>query len=96
MAMYTIDSAEVAAASARVSAISAEIRSRVGALMADLLALEGSWTGAAQAGFRACAEEWRATQARVEESLDSIGARMGEAARVYEDAEARSAALFAG
>lgn len=95
MAMYTIDSAEVSASAARVGQRSAEIRSQVEALMADLLALEGSWTGVAQAGFQACITDWRATQAQVEASLDAIGLRMGEAAAVYEEAEARSASLFA-
>ena len=96
MAMYAVDSSEVAAAAARVGATSAEIRERVAALMADLLALEGSWTGAAQANFQACVDGWRATQVRVEAALDAIGTQMNAAAEVYADAEARSASLFAG
>lgn len=96
MAMYAVDSQEVAATAGRVSAISSDIRSQVQALMSDLMALEGSWTGAAQTNFRACVDQWRATQVRVESALDTISAQMNTAATVYAEAEARSAALFAG
>lgn len=96
MAMYAVDSNEVAAAASRLGAMSADIRAQVNALMSDLLALEGSWTGAAQVNFRACVDQWRATQVRVDSALDAIGVQMSTAAEVYAEAEARSAALFAG
>lgn len=96
MAIYAVDSNEVSAAAARVTAISADIRSQVQALMSDLIALESSWTGAASLNFRSCVDQWGATQIRVESALDTIGTQMNTAASVYADAEARSAALFAG
>lgn len=94
MAIYAVDSNEVSAAAARVNAISADIRAQVQALMSDLIALEGSWTGAASSNFRTCVDQWGATQIRVEAALDAIGTQMNAAAAVYAEAEARSAALF--
>lgn len=94
MAIYAVDSNEVLAAAAHVNTISADIRAQVHALMSDLIALEGSWTGAASANFRACVDQWGATQVRVEAALDAIGTQMNAAATLYADAEARSAALF--
>ncbi len=96
MAVFTVDSSQISASATRVSVLSNEIRSQVQTMLADLQALEGSWTGVAQASFQACIASWQATQAQVEASLDTIGSHMQIAAQSYEDAEAASAGLFAG
>ncbi|WP_076466233.1 WXG100 family type VII secretion target [Actinomyces mediterranea] len=95
MATYMVDSAQVSAAAARVGATSETIRQQVQAMLAELIALESSWSGAAQQNFQACVAGWQATQVQVEASLDAIGAQMNTAASVYADAEAQSTALFA-
>ena len=96
MAVFTVDSSQISASAMRVSVLSNEIRSQVQTMIADLQALEGSWTGAAQANFQTCVASWQATQAQVEASLDTIGSHMQIAAQSYEDAEAASAGLFVG
>lgn len=96
MAIYAVNSEEVAASAARVGATGESIRQEVAVLMADLVALQGSWGGVASATFADCATQWRATQAQVETSLDHIAGQLATAARVYAEAEAQSTALFAG
>lgn len=96
MATYSVDSELVASSAARVAASSETIRAEVGALMADLLNLQGSWAGAASANFADCVTQWQATQTQVESALSAIGTQLGTAASVYAEAEAQSSALFAG
>ena len=96
MSMFVVDPEQVAASAARVTATGERIRAEVGIMMADLLALQGSWGGVASANFADCAAQWRATQAQVETALDAIGVQLATAAGVYADAEAQSAALFTG
>lgn len=96
MAMYVVDPEQVAASAARVTATGERIRGEVSVMMADLVALQGSWGGVASANFSDCAAQWRTTQAQVEAALDAIGAQLATAAGVYADAEAQSASLFLG
>ena len=95
MAIYTVNSDQVAASAARVTASGERIRAEVSAMMADLLGLQDSWGGVAQANFAECVTQWRATQAQVESALDAIGTQLAQAATVYADAEAQSVSLFA-
>ncbi|MDC4232223.1 WXG100 family type VII secretion target [Actinomyces sp. B33] len=96
MAMYMVDSDQVAVVAARTAATADRIRVEVQAMLAELLALQGSWTGAASLSFQECVSQWRATQVQVETALEAIGSQMGLAANAYAEAEARSVSLFAG
>nr|WP_022867450.1 WXG100 family type VII secretion target [Schaalia vaccimaxillae] len=96
MAMYAVDSHQVSLSAARVAATADRIRSEVGAMLAELMALQETWTGVAHANFSGTVSQWQATQAQVEASLTSISSQMHMAANVYAEAEAQSSALFSG
>jgi WXG100 family type VII secretion target len=70
------------------------LSSESSALLGQLVGLQGSWTGTASAAFQGVVADWRATQARVEESLGSIGRALGTVAQQYAEAEASNAGLF--
>ena len=70
------------------------IQGEVAGLHGQLVALQGSWTGQASAGFQTVVTDWKATQQRVEESLAAIGQALDLAARQYADVELANAQLF--
>ncbi|MPV38096.1 WXG100 family type VII secretion target [Georgenia subflava] len=95
MARFQVDSAEVALAAAQTRTTTSTIRAEVAAMMNHLLQLQASWTGTAAAAFGGCADQWRATQAQVESSLEQITLSLDAASRTYADAEASAQGLFA-
>lgn len=94
MAMYAVDSQQVAFSATRIAATSEQIRTEVASLMAELMALSASWQGAASAQFSDCIAQWQATQSQVDAALTTISNNLHAASQVYADAEAQSAALF--
>ena len=90
---YTVDSSEVAQAAARTRASAAAVHAEVAAMMAHLLALQGSWTGPAAAAFGDLAQRWRLTQQQVESMLEQISLALGTAATAYADAESANARM---
>ncbi|MDX5318868.1 MAG: WXG100 family type VII secretion target [Actinomycetes bacterium] len=92
---YSVDSAEVAHAAARTRASASALHSEVAAMMAHLLALQGSWTGSASLAFGDLAHHWRMTQQQVESMLEQISLALDTAATAYADAEAANARMFA-
>jgi WXG100 family type VII secretion target len=95
MTRYQVDSEAVAAATARAQAAMGRIQGEVAGLNAQLVDLQSSWTGSAASAFQGVVADWRATQARVEESLGHINTALGRAAQLYSDAEAQNTRLFA-
>ena len=93
---FQADSDAVAAAGAQTRACAEEVSAQVSAMMANLTALQESWTGAASGAFAALAAQWRATQATVEDNLRQIGLQLDTASANYAEAESNAAALFAG
>ena len=96
MTAYAVDAEQVSAASAQACATASTIRTEVDTLMSQLLALQDSWTGGAQANFQATITQWQGIQAQTHDALDSISTQLHAAATTYADAEAHSSALFAG
>jgi WXG100 family type VII secretion target len=94
MTRYQVDSDAVAAATSTVRAAMGRIQGEVSGLHAQLVALQGSWTGQASAGFQSVVGDWKATQARVEESLGAIGHALDLAARQYAEVEEHAVHLF--
>lgn len=92
---FAVDSAEVAQAAALTRASAAAVHTEVTAMMAHLLALQGSWTGSAAAAFGDLAQRWRATQSQVESMLEQISLALDTAATAYADAESTNARMFA-
>lgn len=95
MTQFEVDSGEVEAAAARARHSAAVIHAEVAAMMAQLVDLQGTWSGAAAQSFAAVAAEWRATQQVVEQALTQITEALDLAARTYADAEASAHGLFA-
>ncbi|MCU1438854.1 MAG: family type secretion target [Naasia sp.] len=96
MPRYSVDSEAVLAASAAAASTIPRIQSDVAALLASLTALQDSWTGGAAIAFQSVVGDWRATQARVEESLLAITQALSAAGHQYLEVEQANARLFAG
>jgi len=94
MSRFEVDSAQVQAASAKVSASTTAIRTEVAAMMRHLTELQGSWRGSAASAFAGVMKDWSTTQRRVEESLDQVTKALGTAAKSYAEAEQHASRLF--
>ena len=95
MTADAVDAEQISAASAQACATASTIRSEVDTLMAQLLALQDSWTGGAQVNFQATITQWQGVQAQTHDALDAISTQLQTAAATYSEAEAHSASLFA-
>ena len=96
MTAFAVDAEQISAASAQACATASTIRTEVDTLMAQLLALQDSWTGGAQVNFQATITQWQGIQAQTHDALDTISAQLQAAASTYAEAEAHSSSLFAG
>lgn len=96
MAVYHVDSEQVAAAAATADQSAATIRAEVTNMMVFLQGLADSWGGAASMQFQGVIQQWQATQIQVEDSLSLISGQLGQAAATYTEAEAAAASFFAG
>ncbi len=96
MALVQIDTEDLMAKSQSVEASIGRLQTEVNAMEANLRQLQDTWRGQASDNFQAVLTEWRATQARVEESLVSIRGAMGHAAQQYLEAETANASMFRG
>ncbi len=94
MTAFTVDTDAVLAATSSVRATAERIQTETSAMMAQLVQLQSSWSGAASASFQVCVDQWRTAQAQVEQALASISRALGSAATHYADAEQYSANLF--
>ncbi|PYG01033.1 WXG100 family type VII secretion target [Georgenia satyanarayanai] len=95
MTRFEVDSVEVEAAAARARTSAGTIHAEVAGMMTQLLDLQSTWSGAAAESFAGVAQEWRATQQVVEQSLAQITEALDLAARTYADAETSAHGLFA-
>lgn len=91
---YEVDADQVARASGAAATSVTAIRGEVEALMRHLTDLQAGWRGGAATAFTAVVTDWRATQQRVEESLDQITAALAAAAQHYDSAEQQATRLF--
>ena len=94
MTRYQVDSDAVIIATGAVRGSISRIQGEVDALHGQLTNLQSSWTGSAASAFQLVVNDWKATQARVEESLATINAALGQAGQHYADAEAANSRLF--
>jgi WXG100 family type VII secretion target len=94
MAVFNVDSEQLAAQSAQVQATIGRLQAEVNQMQAGLQGLQASWGGQASSMFQSLIGEWRATQARVEESLAHINQALSQASRTYAETEAQAAAMF--
>src|SRR5690606_22714742 len=96
MTRFEVDSAEVGSAAARARHSAGVIHTEVAGMMAQLLDLQQTWSGAVAESFAAVAQQWRATPQVVEQSLAQITAALGLAARAYADAASSAQGLCPG
>lgn len=95
MPQYQVDCERIQSSSAAVNASIQSIRQAVNGMYANLNDLQGVWRGSAAMQFNAVAEQWRAAQQQMEQSLESIQRALTSASNVYADAEAQATRLFA-
>ena len=95
MTRYQVDSDAVLGATSAVRGSMGRIQAEVGGLSAQLVNLQGSWSGQAATSFQSIFEEWKATQQRVEENLATLNQALTQAAQQYADIEQSNARLFA-
>ena len=95
MTRYQVDSDAMLGATAAVRSSANRIQGEVGSLYAQLVNLQGSWSGQAATSFQSVLTEWKATQQRVEENLASLNQALTQAGQQYADIEQNNARLFA-
>ena len=64
------------------------------ALQGQLDSLQGTWTGQAAVAFQGVMQQWRTTQANLEQVLGTIDRALRLAAQQYADIELANARLF--
>ena len=94
MAVYSVDSDAVFAATAGVRATADRVRAETHTMLAQLTGLQSHWTGAASLAFAGVIDQWRAANAQVEEALSAIGVALEAAGHKYADAEQMTLGLF--
>ncbi|GAA1506709.1 WXG100 family type VII secretion target [Agromyces terreus] len=94
MSSYHVDAAQVSAATQTVKGTIGRIQSEVSSLLGQLTGLQSSWSGQAASAFQGAVADWRETQSRVEQSLDSLNQALSLAATQYAEAEQANARLF--
>lgn len=94
MTRYQVDSEAVLGATGALRASIGRLQAEVGGMHAQLVNLQGSWSGQAADAFQGVIVDWKATQQRVEESLAAISQALGQAGQQYADIEQANARLF--
>ena len=96
MANFQVDTDALVAKNSEVQGTIARLQSEVNTMQVGLQDLEQLWRGQAAANFQQLVAQWRATQARVEESLAEINHALSVATQQYVDAEVSNARMFLG
>ncbi len=94
MTRFTVDSDEVASAAGAVGATVGRMQGDAAALGSQLDGLQSSWTGQASLAFQGVMQQWRTTQANLEQVLSSIDRALRTAAEQYAEIESANARLF--
>lgn len=94
MAVYSVDSDAVLAATSAVRGTIDRLQGETQSMLAQLTQLQASWTGNASVAFTSVVDQWRTTQRQVEESLAGINVALTAAGHQYADAEMATASLF--
>ena len=94
MTRYQVDSEAVLHTTSVARATIGRIQSEVAGLIAQLTALEGSWSGQAATAFQAAVSDWRATQQQVAQSAEGLNLALNQAGQQYAEIEQANARLF--
>ena len=95
MPQYQVDSEQIQSSSAAVNASIQSIRQAVQGMYGNLNNLQSVWRGGAATQFTAVAEQWRAAQQQMEQSLESIQRALMLASTLYSETEMQASRLFA-
>lgn len=94
MAVFSVDSDAVAAATAAIRATGDRLQGETASMLAQLTQLQGSWTGTAAVAFQGVVERWRHAQGELEAALGDIGGALAHAGDQYAQTELSAAGLF--
>ena len=94
MTRYQVDSEAVLSTTVTSRAAMGRIQSEVAALVAQLTALEGTWSGQAATAFQTAVSGWRVTQDQVDQSAEALGQALSQAGQQYAEVEQANARLF--
>jgi WXG100 family type VII secretion target len=94
MAVFAVDSDAVFTATATIRGTVERLQSESASLMAQLHALQSSWTGTASGMFQGSVEQWRGAQRTVEDALAAINLALTAAGQQYAEAEQANMSLF--
>lgn len=94
MTNFSVDSEQVMAANANIQNTISRLSTEADSLLAQLQALQGSWTGLAANSFQELVIRWRATATTVDAQLGELGAALGVAASQYAEIEYANQRLF--
>lgn len=94
MTNFSVDSEQVMAANANIQNTISRLSAEADSLLAQLQALQGSWTGLAANSFQELVIRWRATATTVDAQLGELGAALGVAASQYAEIEYANQRLF--
>jgi early secretory antigenic target protein ESAT-6 len=94
MTIFHVDTETLARKSTEVQGTIGRLQAEVNSMHGGLSELEGLWTGQAASNFHQLIADWRATQAKVEESLAAINEALARASQHYAEAELNNARMF--
>ena len=94
MAQFSVDSEQVWVANSAIQSTITRINQEVDLLHGQLIGLQSSWTGLAANSFQELAQQWRTTEATVQEQLSSLGTALATAANHYAEIELANQRLF--
>lgn len=94
MTHFSVDSEQVLAANANIQSTITRLSAEADSLLAQLQALQGSWTGVASNSFQELVIRWRATATTVDAQLSELGTALGIAAAQYAEIEFANQRLF--
>lgn len=94
MAVFSVDSDAVLAATGSVRSTIDRLQTETQAMLSQLTHLQSTWSGGAAVAFHGVVDQWRATQRQVEDTLAGINHALAVAGRQYAEAEQASIALF--
>jgi WXG100 family type VII secretion target len=89
-----VDSEAVAGAAAAITGTVGRLQGEASALQSQLDQLQGVWTGQAAQAFQTVVQQWRTTQANLEQVLAGIDHALRQAGDQYVQIELANARLF--
>lgn len=94
MAVFSVDSDAVLSATAAISATGERVQAETGAMLGQLVQLQGTWTGSASIAFQSVVDRWRAAQREMDAALADIGNTLAVAGQQYAQTELSATGMF--